>query len=230
MPRLAAPVGISSCSQLLLPRKGTLVKKYIAIFLLSLLSPFASATPSYLYYTGDGYVANGKTDTISSLDGFDFSVNAFSTNTLSLYIHDFATNPVPHTAQWFLFMLSAPSGLDLQVGNYEDATRAPFQAFGSPGLWFAGNGRGSNQITGNFRILDIAFENNALSTLAVDFVQNEENGYLGQTYGSLRYQSAIPLGTIPEPSILALLGVALCAGIAFRRKQTRLHLSSPISA
>lgn len=201
------------------------MKKYIAILLLSLLSHFASATPSYLYYTGDGYVAGGKTDTISSLDGFDFSVDPFGTNALTISINDFATNPVLQTAQWFLFMLSAPSGLDLQVGTYENATRAPFQAFDSPGLWFAGNGRGSNQITGNFRILDIVFENNALSTLAVDFMQNEENGYSGQTYGSLRYQSAIPLTTIPEPSTLALLGVAFGAATAFRRKQARLQSS-----
>jgi hypothetical protein len=206
------------------------VKKYIVILFLSLLSSFASATPSYLYYTGNGYVAGGKTDTISSLDGFDFSVNSFGANALSIYINDFATNPDFQTTQFFLVMLSAPSGLDLQVGTYADATRAPFQEFGSPGLWFAGNGRGSNQITGGFRILDIAFQNNTLSTLAVDFMQNEENGYLGQTYGSLRYQSAIPLTTIPEPSTLALLCIAFGAVVAYRRKQSRLQSSGAMSA
>jgi len=84
-----------------------------------------------------------------------------------------------------------------------------------PGFWFAGNGRGDNEITGYFNVLEISYgPNYELASFAVDFVQNDENGYLGQSIGSLRFNSDIPLrGTLsaPEPTTLALLCAALGA-------------------
>ncbi len=201
------------------------MKKYLLIFLFSLLPSLALAAPSYLYYSGDGSVADGRTETISSLDGYDFFVLYWSNrNTIDIWINDDETNPDVFSRRYFRLSLSAPSGADLQIGNYENATRWPFQAFDSPGLDFSADGPSNNQLTGSFRILDIGFDGDILATLAVDFVQNDENGYAGQTYGSLRYNSTIPLNkgrpnTVPEPSPLALLVTAAGAALTLRRRQ-----------
>ena len=200
------------------------MKKYVVGFLLNLLTSLAAtATPSYLYYTGDGYTAGGNTDTISSLNGFVFIPNSSpSLNNVSFFIDDFATNPIFQNTQFFLLYFAAPSGSDLQVGDYENATRAPFQDPGVPGLWFAANGRGSNQITGSFRVLDVSFaSDNTITSLAVDFLQNDENGLLGQSYGSFRYQSNVPITTIPEPSTQALAILGLLVAAPMLRRQRR---------
>jgi hypothetical protein len=199
------------------------MKKYAIAFLFNLLTTVAAtATPSYLYYTGNGYTAGGHTDTISSLNGFVFIPNSSpSRNNVSFFIDDFAANPIFQNAQFFLLYFAAPRGSDLQVGNYENATRAPFQDPGVPGLWFAGNGRGSNQITGRFDVLDVSFaSDNTIASLAVDFLQNDENGFLGQSYGSFRYQSNVPITHIPEPPTLtlAILGLFVVAPMLRRQR------------
>jgi hypothetical protein len=185
----------------------------------SLTCTIASALPAnLLYYTGNGYVAGGRTDTISSDNGFRFSVNSFGTNAVEFFINDFATNPDFQHTQFFDLDLAAPAGTPLHVGVFSDATRYPFQAPSSPGLWFAANGRGDNQDTGFFDILEISFDGNELASLAVDFVQNDENGFLGQTSGRLRYNSTVPLfAVVPEPSTLALLALAVVCMVAFTR-------------
>lgn len=189
---------------------------------LACAATFASSAPAnQLAYGGNGYVAGGKTDTISSLDGFDFTVSLNDRHSLTIHINDFASNPDFQDTQFFMLMLAAPSNLELKPGLYQGATRAPFQTAQEPGLWFAGNGRGSNQITGEFRILDITFDGDRLGSLAVDFVQNEENGYLGQTVGSLRYQSLVPLSPVPEASAITMTLVAAGGLAAVCRRRTR---------
>lgn len=201
------------------------MKKTLFGLMMALASATASAAiplANQLAYGGNGYVAGGKTDTISSLDGFDFTVSLFDRQSLTIYVNDFASNPDAQDTQFFMLMLAAPGNATLQPGLYEGATRAPFQGALEPGLWFAGNGRGSNQITGEFRILDIAFDGDRLGSLAVDFVQNEENGYLGQTVGSLRYQSLVPLSPVPEASAITMTLVALGGIAIIGRRRTRI--------
>src|SRR5262249_6749010 len=92
---------------------------------------------------------------------------------------------------------------------------------GVPGLWFAANGRGSNEITGSFRVLDVSFaSDNTITSLAVDFLQNDEDGLLGQSYGSFRYQSNVPITTIPVPptQAVAIRGVLVVA-LMLRRQE-----------
>ena len=193
----------------------------LAIALACATSSATAAIANQLAYSGDGYVAGGKTDTVSSLDGFDFTVSQSDRHSLSFYINDFASNPDFQDTQFFMLMLAAPSNTELQAGLYQGASRAPFQGAQEPGLWFAGNGRGSNQITGEFRILEITFDGDRLASLAVDFVQNEENGYLGQTVGSLRYQSMMPLSPVPEASAFTMALIALGGVVTVCRRREK---------
>jgi hypothetical protein len=56
----------------------------------------------------------------------------------------------------FTFDFVAPSGRELTPGRYPGATRYPFQETGEPGLDVSGDGRGCNELTGSFTVLDIA--------------------------------------------------------------------------
>jgi hypothetical protein len=200
------------------------VKRIVCSVILGLVfSASFAEPPSSLHYYGDGYVANGSSETVTSDLGYDFSLNSTpSRNNVSFVIDNFASVD-PADAQWYLLYFAAPLGTDLAVGTYSDATRAPFQLPDVPGLWFAGNGRGSNSITGSFSVLDISFSGDTLTSLAVDFVQNEEDGYLGQSFGSLRYHSLVPITTaVPEPATAFLMAAGLCGALIRRTRRSRL--------
>lgn len=53
--------------------------------------------------------------------------------------------------------MAVPEGQELAVGAYENATRYPFQDPDVPGLDFSGDGRGCNQLTGRFTVLEADF-------------------------------------------------------------------------
>jgi hypothetical protein len=57
----------------------------------------------------------------------------------------------------FSFDFAAPSGKQLEVGEYVRAERYPFEGKGSPGLAVSGDGRGCNQDFGRFIIKSIHF-------------------------------------------------------------------------
>lgn len=79
----------------------------------------------------------------------------------------------------------------LTVGRYLYATRAPFQDEG-PGLSFSGNGRGCNQLAGEFTITEIEYLANAtLSKLKAEFVQRCDSGS-GVARGRIHYDSTLP--------------------------------------
>ena len=53
-------------------------------------------------------------------------------------------------AGWFSLNFAAPSGSQLEVGEYTSAQRYPFEPSGSPGLAVSGDGRGCNADFGRF--------------------------------------------------------------------------------
>ncbi len=58
---------------------------------------------------------------------------------------------------WWDLDLAAPSGQALTAGTYSNATRYPFNASTAPGLDLDGNGRGCNELTGDFTVSDVVF-------------------------------------------------------------------------
>ena len=69
--------------------------------------------------------------------------------------------------------LAPPKGQTLQVGEYLNAKRFPFNA-DAPGLNFSGKGRGSNRLAGQFVVWELEVVNNQVTRLAVDFLQRSE--------------------------------------------------------
>ena len=82
----------------------------------------------------------------------------------------------------------APTGQFLAVGEYPDAKRYPFSG-PSPGIEFTGQGRGCNQISGQFVVWELEFNGNEVTKLAIDFIQRCENT-MPPLYGRIRYKSS----------------------------------------
>lgn len=195
-----------------------LAQKLLLVFAFTSIS--LSTFASTLFYTGEGFTTQGKSDFISSDNGFVFA-NENNRNFIGFSISDWQNNPDFGNAQFFSLSFSAPSGEDLQVGTYLNAVR-PYN-YNVPNLNFDANGRGHNQLTGSFTILELVFAtDNKLLSVAVDFFQNGEDGTLDKSYGSLRHNSSIPLTTYfetPLPSSLALFLSGM--GVLFESSRRR---------
>jgi hypothetical protein len=85
-------------------------------------------------------------------------------------------------------LFGAPNGQFLDVGEYQDAKRFPFSD-ASPGIEFTGQGRGCNQISGQFMVWEFETSGNEVTKLAVDFIQRCENS-MAPLYGRLRFRSS----------------------------------------
>jgi len=135
-------------------------------------------------------------------------------------------------ATW-TFEFAAPSynrktntndGQLLQVGLYKNAERFPFNSPTKPGIDISGNGRGNNTESGWFEVLQISYDTSGnLDQFAVDFKQFDEGNTTVGLYGSLRFNSDIPIDTsftpsaVPEPDTIFMMIVAGTAFAARRR-------------
>jgi hypothetical protein len=115
------------------------------------------------------------------------------------------------------------NGQVLTTGYYANASRYPFNSPTKPGLDISGDGRGNNTLSGWFNVLDIGYDSNGeLSTFAVDFAQFGEtrNSTGPGLYGSLRFNSTIPISAVPELEtyIMFFAGLGL-VGLASQRRK-----------
>jgi hypothetical protein len=84
--------------------------------------------------------------------------------------------------------------LDLPVilvglSTYENAARYPFQSPTQPGLEVSGDGRGCNELTGRFDILEISYTSQGeIDRFSADFEQHCE-GADSALFGSIRYNA-----------------------------------------
>jgi subtilisin len=92
---------------------------------------------------------------------------------------------------WWHLDFGAKSGSTLAPGVYEQAIRYPFNTT-QPGLSVDGDGRGCNEVTGRFVVMDLARNaSNEITRFAADFEQHCENSPPGLR-GSVRYNSQVP--------------------------------------
>jgi hypothetical protein len=92
-----------------------------------------------------------------------------------------------------------PSNARFRPGVYEKAARYPFQSPTRPGLSVSGEGRGCNQVTGRFIVQEVVFgEDDNVERLSVDYEQSCDEGRSGPLTGSVRINSSIPPGQIPD--------------------------------
>jgi hypothetical protein len=92
--------------------------------------------------------------------------------------------------------LVAPDSDVLETGRtYTGATRYPFQDASVPGLSLSGDGRGCNELTGQFTINEIAFQGQDLSALSATFEQHCEGGKPA-AYGSVAWNASAPAAPV----------------------------------
>ena len=97
----------------------------------------------------------------------------------------------------FSFNFAAPTGEQLEVGEYVRTERYPFEAKGSPGLDVSGDGEGCNQDFGRFVIKDIAFNaSGAIERFWALYEQHCEHPEWAALFGEVRVGEP-PAGT-PE--------------------------------
>ena len=174
----------------------------------------AIATPVTAFHFASSptsYVGGGMTKTLLPAD------SSFLVNT---YGHmDYLYVQVSGRDFWMV-SLGAPVGERFSLGRYENAMRFPTAT--SPSLDFWGDGRAPNESIGYFDLLDLSYNaDGTVRTLAVDFVQYDNNRLDAWNRGSLRYESEIPLSAVPEPTSPAMLLAGIVLGsVAVRRRRS----------
>ncbi|WP_241269184.1 hypothetical protein [Streptomyces chrestomyceticus] len=89
--------------------------------------------------------------------------------------------------------LAAPKGDQLRPGIYRDAERAAFRTGRSPGLDVGGNGRGCNEVYGQFSVDQIATDaSGAVTLLDASYTQKCESATAQPLKGTVKYR-ALPL-------------------------------------
>ena len=102
-------------------------------------------------------------------------------------------------ADFWTLNFSGPS-TPLAPGNYEGATRWPFQSPTKPGLSVSGQGRGCNTLTGRFTVVEVVYgAQGAVNSFAIDFEQHCEGG-IPALFGQLRVNSSVPVTPSCSPS------------------------------
>src|SRR5262249_31089976 len=129
------------------------------------------------------------------------------------------------SAHFWYVDLAAVRDQPVVPGMYEGATRYPFQSPTHAGLDISGDGRGCNESTGRFGVLESSFDasGNVLS-FAADFEQHCE-GDAPALYGAIRFQSTLPI----EPR-LSIGDAAVIEGSAGAPVTFTISLSQPSSS
>ncbi len=164
----------------------------------------------------DSWVGQGESYTVTPEDGFEFDVySPYDDNGVRFRI---ANNEIENSLWWYLDLAPA-YGEPLTVGLYNNASLRSYNISYSPGLDFSGNGRGNGEIDGYFEVLEAEYDSEGhVESFAVDFVQYGERNPDWGVYGSLRYNSNVPI--VPEPisSTLFIVGGATLGFRRFRKK------------
>jgi hypothetical protein len=101
----------------------------------------------------------------------------------------------------FTLTFQAPSGRVLGPGWYPEAQRYPFQASGRPGMDISGEGRGCNQVAGNFEVRDIAWSpTGTLQRLWLIYEEHCEGGTRA-LFGEIRIGMSVGVGDVEPDAV-----------------------------
>ncbi len=165
--------------------------KSILAFLFMALACVSHSQTTVFYYTSEPgtWVGQGKTDLITPKE-WSIAARVPYPNTTVREQIQFNFKKLDNSPNWWTVSFAAPAGNVLEVGKTYQATRFPFQTTGA-GLDFSGSGRGNNELTGTFTVLEYTWSENTLISAAFDFKQMGD-------HGSIRYNSKIPVRKTPE--------------------------------
>lgn len=147
---------------------------------------FCSSTSNaatFLYFNSEpgDYIGQGLKQTWTPEDGTFTATGSNTSNVVNIHFNG--------TSWWYLDF-AAPSGEILQPGPYENAARYPFQSPTKPGLSVDGDGRGCNELTGRFDVIEIAYTpEGKIDRFAADFEQRCD-GAEAALFGSIRYNAS----------------------------------------
>ena len=151
-----------------------------------------SHAATFIHFSSEpgDYIGQGIEQTLTTDDGVFTASRSDNVVTVSF---DGST--------WWNLRFAAPEGQQLQPGPYEEATRYPFQSPTEPGLDVSGDGRGCNELTGRFDVLEAVYTvSGEIERFAADFEQHCE-GDEAALFGSVRYNATV--GFPPKVSITA---------------------------
>lgn len=105
---------------------------------------------------------------------------------------------------WWTLNFAAPGEIPLTPGLYEGAIRFPFQPITLPGLSVSGDGRGCNELSGEFTVHEVVYNpDGSIALFAADFEQHCEHFNPG-LYGAIRFNSDYPVDVfIPDAAARA---------------------------
>jgi hypothetical protein len=171
----------------------------LLVAVLCCVVPSSAQTPitSFTYVSQPGdYIGQGETKTLLAPEwSFSAAKNFDGGVTMTM-------NRMSPFGIWTV-EFSAPGNVPLAPGTYLAATRYPFQAPASPGLSMFGEGRGCNELTGQFTIIDVVYGvGNAITSFAADFEQHCE-GMSPALFGSIRYNFVPPPFTVSPGAVSA---------------------------
>jgi hypothetical protein len=162
----------------------------------------AQTTVLVMHSQPGDYIGQGMDQTYTTTDGvFTPSVNYG--NGVSVYF-----NGGPH---WWHLDFAAPGNAPLAVGLYEGAQRFAFHSPTNPGMEISGDGRGCNQLTGRFNVLEVEYgPGGVVQRFAATFEQHCEGGVPALT-GSIQVNSALP--PPPAPLVHCVSEIATVQGL-----------------
>jgi hypothetical protein len=129
----------------------------------------------------------------------------------------FQMRPFNSTAgSWLLAFGTGRFDVPLEAMHYADVMRwnAP-ESDGHPQMMVFGEGRGLNELTGNFTVLELDFSDPDALRLAIDFEQHGVGDPQNVLRGRIRFNSMFP---IPEPASSAMLVWTLAFALQRRRR------------
>ncbi|MEU7798298.1 hypothetical protein AB0J14_08960 [Micromonospora arborensis] len=146
-------------------------------------------------FSGDpgDYITGGDSYSYSTENGDQLTTNGSADNS---YV---SVSISGYNGDWWSVDFDAPGSAALAPGTYKGATRYPFNGAG-PGLDLSGEGRGCNELTGTFTVINAVFgPNGYVQTFDATFEQHCE-GWEAAARGEVHISNPPP----PEPLDLEL--------------------------
>ena len=169
----------------------------VALIALCLLSPMVAATRAKAAApTTNNYatiVGEPEAHILGGMDRLFNEPEAISITGEKSFVHVKAEAD----GKYFSLEVAAPSGKELEDGEYAEAERVPFQSKGSPGISVSAEGTGCSQEFGRFVIKDIHFGVlGNVERFSAFYEQHCEERGSPALFGEVSYGE--PSGTAPE--------------------------------
>ena len=176
------------------------MRPLLVLLLFSIIHvPALAQNITALYYNGspESFVTRGHTGTLTPEEGYSFqpTVGPYyghlpAPEYVSIRVHNSSNSDI-----WDI-TVAMPRGSEIVPGTYLNATQYPFGDPAGPRLDFSAAGISAS--SGKFTIYEVSISDGKLVSFAADFMQYEGMALASWSYGSIRFNSPVPINTIPS--------------------------------